>query len=199
VRSDIVSFWRTATYDRWDGATWTNTDGGSYWMLGADGRVRPAADDLAANLGVESTQEFRLQSRFANSVPIAPSAIQGDADTRLLQRPDGSVVAPDALGRGASYRVTSRQVPVTSRQLATVDAPIPESVADRYVAAVPTTRRVRDLAERVVTQAGADTEYAKVQALQKWMGDNLEYSLDAPLAPQGVDVVDDFLFESKVG
>ena len=72
---------------------WTNTDGGSYWMLGVDGLVRPAADDLAANLGAESTQEFRLQSRFANSVPIAPSAVRVDADTRLLQRPDGSVVA----------------------------------------------------------------------------------------------------------
>ncbi len=199
VRSDLISFWRTATYDDWDGAAWSNTDGGSYRLLGPGGRVVPAADDLAARTGVDSTQEFRLQSRFANSLPVAPSAVAVDADSRLLQRPDGSVVAPDALGRGAAYRVTSRQVPVTARQLATADGPIPEEVADRYLAPVPTTRRVRDLAEHVVTRAGADTEYAKVQALQTWMGDHLEYSLDAPLAPQGVDVVDDFLFESRVG
>ena len=30
-------------------------------------------------------------------------------------------------------------------------------------------------------------------------GQRRKYSLDAPLAPQGVDVVDDFLFHSKVG
>ena len=31
------------------------------------------------------------------------------------------------------------------------------------------------------------------------MDDNTEYSLDAPLSPRGVDVVDDFLFESQLG
>nr|HNN40229.1 transglutaminaseTgpA domain-containing protein [Microthrixaceae bacterium] len=199
VRSDIISFWRTATYDDWDGSTWTNTDGGSYRVLGPGGLVAPAPDDLAARRGDESTQEFRLESRFANSLPIAPSAVQVDSDARLLQRPDGSIVAPDAMGRGAAYSVTSMQVRVTANQLASVDAPIPDEVADRYLTPVPTTRRVRTLAERVVTDAGATTEYAKVQALEDWMGQNLKYSLDAPLAPQGVDVVDDFLFESKVG
>ena len=199
VRSDIISFWRTATYDDWDGSTWTNTDGGSYRVLGPGGLVAPAPDDLAARRGDESTQEFRLESRFANSLPIAPSAVEVDSDARLLQRPDGSIVAPDAMGRGAAYSVTSMQVRVTANQLASVDAPIPDEVADRYLTPVPTTRRVRTLAERVVTDAGATTEYAKVQALEDWMGQNLKYSLDAPLAPQGVDVVDDFLFESKVG
>ena len=54
-------------------------------------------------------------------------------------------------------------------------------------------------ARQIVTEAGADTAFDKVTAIEKWMGDNLEYSLDAPLAPQGVDVVDDFLFQSKLG
>ena len=31
------------------------------------------------------------------------------------------------------------------------------------------------------------------------MGSRTEYSLDAPLAPEGVDVVDDFLYESRLG
>ncbi|UDY37951.1 transglutaminase family protein [Dermatobacter hominis] len=199
VRSDIVSFWRTATYDRWDGTSWRNTDDRRYRSIGDSGRVFPSADDLAASTGEESQQEFRLESRFANVLPVAPSASIIESDDRLVQGPDGSIVAPDALGQGATYTVTSRQVPVTSADLAAVDDAVPVDLAERYASSPETTSRVRELARRVVAEAGAGTEFAKVQALEAWMGDNLEYSLDAPLAPQGVDVVDDFLFESKVG
>ena len=36
-------------------------------------------------------------------------------------------------------------------------------------------------------------------AIEDWMGAHTEYSLNAPLSPPGVDVVDDFLFRSKLG
>jgi len=199
VRSDIVSFWRTATYDTWDGSSWTSSDGGSYRLLGPGGTVFASPDDLAARSGEQSTQEFRLQIRFANALPVAPSASVVESDARMIQRPDGSILAPDALGEGARYTVTSRQMPVTAADLEAVDAPVPDEIADRYAASPDTTARVRELARRIVDDAGADTEWAKVRALETWMGDNLEYSLDAPLAPAGSDVVDDFLFESKVG
>lgn len=199
VRSDIVSFWRTATFDEWDGTTWTSTDGGTYTSIGPQGSVIVAADDVAASLGDESTQEFRLESRFANALPVAPSPSRVQSSARLLQRPDGSVVAPDALGAGATYTVTSRQMPVTAAQLSTLPTEIPADVLDRYASSPETTERVRALARQIVTEAGADTELAKVQAIEAWMGANLEYSLDAPLSPEGVDVVDHFLFESKLG
>jgi transglutaminase-like putative cysteine protease len=199
VRSDIISFWRTATYDRWDGTSWRNAPGSPYRAIGDSGRVFASAEDLAASTGEDSEQEFRLESAFANVLPIAPSAVMIESDERLAQSPEGSVIAPDALGEGATYTVTSRQVPVTAAQLASIDEDVPEDVASRYAAPPETTDRVRALANDVVADAGAGTEYEKVRALEAWMGDNLEYSLDAPLAPQGVDVVDDFLFESRVG
>lgn len=199
VRSDIVSFWRTATYDTWDGSSWTGSDGGSYRLLGPGGTVFASPEDLAARSGEESRQEFRLQSRFANALPVAPSASVVESDAQLIQRPDGSVLAPDALGEGARYTVTSRQMDVTAADLEAIDDPVPGEIADRYAARPDTSGRVRDLARRIVDDAGAETELAKVQALEAWMGDHLKYSLDAPLAPPGVDVVDDFLFESKVG
>jgi transglutaminase-like putative cysteine protease len=199
VRSDLVSFWRTATYDDWDGTTWRSSDGGSFSLVGPDGQVVPSREDLAARLGEESEQEFRLKSRFANTLPVAPSAVRVEAPGRLVQGPDGSLAAPDGLGVGATYAVTSRQVRVTGSQLAAIDATAPEPILDRYAAPPETSRRVRDLARQIVGEADADTAFAKVRALEAWMADNLEYSLDAPLAPQGVDVVDDFLFESKLG
>lgn len=199
VRSDLVSFWRTATYDRWDTTTWTNSDLDTYRHLGPDGVLTPPPDDLAAVGGRPSTQEFRLESRYASALPLAPSAVHVDSSDELVELSDGSLVAPDALGRGAAYTVTSRQVPVTAEELSGIRGEIPASVRDRYATEAPTTQRVRELATRIVRDAGATSEHARVRALERWMSSNLSYSIDAPLAPAGVDVVDDFLFRSKVG
>ncbi len=198
VRSDIESFWRTSTFDRWDGSTWSRSDGGTARPV-IDGQVGVSADDVGAAVGNPSTQEFRLMSRFANSLPVAPSVESVQAEARLYSRPDGTLLAPGGLGKGASYTVQSRQVPVTSAQLKLIDGPVPNGITQRYASPPTTTSRVRTLASQIVTDAGADTSFAKVNALEKWMGENLKYSLDAPLAPQGVDVVDDFLFQSKLG
>ena len=47
--------------------------------------------------------------------------------------------------------------------------------------------------------AGATTTFDKVRAIEDWMGAHTEYSLNAPLSPPNVDVVDDFLFRSRIG
>src|SRR5690606_31305722 len=60
-----------------------------------------------------------------------------------------------------------------------------------------TTERVRSLAEEVT--AGATNDYDRIRAIEAWMDEHTEYSLDAPLSPSGVDVVDHFLFESRLG
>ena len=38
-----------------------------------------------------------------------------------------------------------------------------------------------------------------MRAIESWLGANTKYSLNAPLSPSNVDVVDDFLFRSRVG
>lgn len=199
VRSDLTSFWRTATYDRWDRSAWTRSDAGAYRDVAEDGVITAAPDDLAATAGVPSTQQFHIQGRYTSAVPVAASAELVRTSARLLQLPDGSLVAPEGVGRGADYTVTSRQVRTTTTELAGIDASVPVSVMDRYGVPLPTTERVRTLADGIVHGAGASNEYAKVHALERWMGENLTYSLDAPLAQRGVDVVDHFLFDSKQG
>ena len=197
VRSDLESFWRTATFDRWDGSQWLATDGGAYRAIGPDGRVLTTEDDIGARSGTESTQEFRLAAGYANVLPIAPSAVAVDAVGLVYQRPDGSLVVPRGLGPGASYTVTSRQVPVDEAMLRAADGAVPDDIAQRYALPAPTTDRVRDAARSVA--GNLPTAYAKVRALEDWMGARTTYSLDAPLAPVGVDVVDHFLFVSKQG
>lgn len=197
VRSPIASFWRTETFDLWDGSAWSRSEQGATLLAG--GRVRPAADDLAARRGTESRQEFRLEIGYATAVPTAPSAVEVEAPVQLAQRPDGTVASPiDPLGSGTAYTVTSRQLPTDDATLASVaDEPVPQEVLDRYAAEPVATDRVRDLAAEITR--GADSDIERIRAIEGWLDRNTEYSLDAPLSPGGVDVVDHFLFDTRLG
>jgi hypothetical protein len=96
------------------------------------------------------------------------------------------------------YTVTSVRAPATEERLrAADDEPVPPAILARYAAPTAITDRVAAIAEKAT--AGATTTYDKVRALERWLGDHVEYSLDAPLSPAGVDVVDHFLFESRLG
>lgn len=197
VRSPIASFWRTEVFDQWDGSTWSRTDEGQGSIL-SGGVVEPDPDDLAAELGEASRQEFRIEVGVATAVPTAPSALQVDSAQVLAQRPDGTLVtASRPLSQGATYVVQSRQVPSTPEMLRAATGPIPERIRSRYAAPPPATDRVVELARQVT--AGATNDFDRVRAIERWMDQNTEYSLDAPLSPAGVDVVDEFLFESQLG
>ncbi|MEZ4506160.1 MAG: transglutaminase-like domain-containing protein [Thermomicrobiales bacterium] len=61
------------------------------------------------------------------------------------------------------------------------------------------TEQTADLANQIVNQAGATTPYEQAIAIQNYLRSNFTYQLDAGGAPDGRDIVDYFLFESKVG
>jgi hypothetical protein len=90
-------------------------------------------------------------------------------------------------------------VRATSASLRAADrVAVPQAVLNQY-AQTPTitTDRVRALAQQIT--AGAATTYDKMLLIEQWLGAHTKYSLSAPTAPRGVDVVDDFLFRSRLG
>lgn len=198
VRSPLVAFWRTEVFDEWDGSRWSRSRGREGGVI-EGGRVVPDADDLAARRGESSTQEFRLEAGYATALPSAASPVRVEADAQLVQRSDGTLVSPfDPLGSGTTYTVESRQVRVDPDRLrATSGDDVPAAVRDRYAQASTTTERVAQLARDAT--AGASNDYDRIRALERWMDDNTRYSLDAPLSPAGVDVVDHFLFTERLG
>ena len=205
VRSPIVSFWRAELFDVWDGTAWSRSYPRSGRMID-DGTITPAADDLAAINGIETTQEFKLSGGFATVLPTAPSAVRITSAAELAQRTDGTIVtAYQAMGEGTTYTVTSRQMVIDADALrAAGSAKQPRSggtlaarVLAQYAQPPVTTERVRDIAKRVT--ADATNDFDRIVDLQKWMSTNNSYSLDAPLSPAGVDVVDYFLFEQREG
>jgi transglutaminase-like putative cysteine protease len=206
VRSSIVAFWRAETFDRWDGSTWTRSEGRSGSVV-QGGRIVPSPEDLAARIGETSTQEFRLETGYATAVPAPASPVEIDITREVAQREDGTVWSPmSPLGSGTTYSIESRQVPVdlaslrevgSAREAADSGDTVAEAVVEQYAQEPDTTDRVEQLARQVT--AGAATDVDRIDALERWMDENTTYSLDAPLAPKGVDVVDDFLFESREG
>ena len=119
----------------------------------------------------------------------------------MFETTDGAIRTGVELERGAIYTVVSRRPLSTAGSLrATGDASrtaTPPELVQRYtrLAAVP--ERVRRLADDVTR--GAATTYDKVLALEAWMADNTEYSLDIPPLPTGEDAVERFLFVDRTG
>jgi transglutaminase-like putative cysteine protease len=97
------------------------------------------------------------------------------------------------------YTVVSRRYPATADDLRNANASeaAPSILAQYAQVPTATTDRVRALARQIT--ASSRTTYDSIQAIENWLGANTRYSLDAPLSPQNVDVVDDFLFRSKLG
>lgn len=198
VTSDVPSFWRSQTFDQWDGQQWTRS-AGTLTVVPESGAITPAEDDLAATAGTSITQDVTVEASFLNALPAAPSAVTVDAPSGLLQWDDGSVAANVPLGKGARYRVVSRQQRnLSAARLRAVSAEeVPAQIVERYASDPVMTERVRRLAAQITQDA--TTAYDKVVAIEAWLDANTEYSLDAPLAPKDADVVDDFLFVSKLG
>ncbi len=215
VRSPVVSFWRAEIFDSWDGSVWTRSYNRTASLL-RNGVVTPSVGDVAATRGRESKQVFRLESGFATVVPSAASAVEVDSTDLLAQRPDGTLVSPySPLGKGMTYTVQSRQMPLSAEALragpsasqtgsATPDdAPAVSSdkttrqILAQYAQHPIATERVVELARSVT--AGESNDYDRILALERWMSANTTYSLNAPLSPRGVDVVDDFLFNVQEG
>ncbi|CAN5752679.1 hypothetical protein BH23ACT2_BH23ACT2_00440 [soil metagenome] len=198
VDTDRGTFWRGEAFDTWDGRRWTRSESGRF-AVSADGEVLPAPDDLGARGDDVLTQRFRVEASYVDLVFAAPSAVTVTSERQVAQRRDGTLTtASGAMGRGASYSVTSRRSPASSEALQTADGgDIPAALQERYAAEPEATERVLETATAITE--GADNTYDRVRAIEAWMGERTEYALDAPLSPEGVDVVDHFLFESRLG
>ncbi|MEI2637407.1 MAG: transglutaminaseTgpA domain-containing protein [Microthrixaceae bacterium] len=205
VRSPVVSFWRAELFDQWDGTTWTRSYPNRGRILD-DGRLQPAADDIAATQGIETTQEFRLLGGFATVMPSAATPVEVTSASEVAQRIDGTLVSVyQALGSGTTYTVKSAQMELSAERLRSAGStqhlervsPVAAQVMAQYAMRPATTERVISLARRVTSAESND--FDRVMALQRWMAENNTYSLDAPLSPKGVDVVDHFLFEQREG
>lgn len=203
VRASAPDFWRGQTFDRWDGRAWTLSEPRPFLLPTAEPARLPDLPGEAPVLGAPSfVQTFFFERPGPNLIFAAnrASAVYFP-ETTLFELTDGTIRTGNELLAGASYTVLSNR-PLTTgaglRRLGT--APEDETspaFRTRYTHLPEIPQRVRDLAEQVTR--GEGSTYDKVRALERWIGANTRYSLDIPVVPSGVDAVDHFLFEDRVG
>lgn len=203
VRAAQADFWRGQTFDSWDGRNWTQSDK----------RVREIESDTLplripstptdwAGEGSQLVQTYYLERSGPNLIfaAYAPDDVYF-ADRRLFQMTDGTLRAGVELGPDTVYTVISVRPRATEeilRQASVPGAGVPRPIAARYLQlpdSMPA--RISELARRVT--AGESNAYDKVRALERWMGENTEYTLDIPRLPRGADAVDQYLFEDRKG
>ncbi|MGQ0520346.1 MAG: transglutaminase family protein [Actinomycetota bacterium] len=186
VRAARPALWRAQTFDRWDGRRWVPEPapdpGRSTSAL-----VSVDLDGYEVDPSEQLVQRVRIEATYAAVAVGAPKAYFFHLPGPAAVTAGGAVLPRPALGKGATYEVTSARSPASPADLRGRD-PSPLLFPDPHLSA-----RSRALAERVA--AGAPTAYDKVTALQAELASRVVVDDAVPALPGGADVVDSILFE----
>ncbi|MFC2034750.1 DUF3488 and DUF4129 domain-containing transglutaminase family protein [Chloroflexota bacterium] len=184
VRSQISSYWRGATLDKYDGRGWLPSS--SQIELHNENRDEFVLPDSKVGMSGEKVywQAYYLLSDQPNAV------FTGYNPGRIYLPRAGQIL----LERGTLYRVLS-VVPYYRQELLRSDSVVSEDFAHLMLPLV--SKRTTILAESVVQ--GASTDYDKAVRLESFLLSNYSYDLNVEPLPPGRDAVDYFLFEQQTG
>jgi transglutaminase-like putative cysteine protease len=208
VRAPEPDFWRGQTFAAFDGRFWYADSTPGRPANGAIIDVPPADGDVAQPSSGVDTAKF-VQTYFVevdqpNLIFAAYRPTEVIFDGAVWRRPDGTLRADVVLTKGTVYTVVSNRAEITEQSLrdqgdvAVRLANQPEPQLDRYLTLpATTTDRTRALAAELTTP-GSST-YDTVLAMQAWLSSHVQYDLNAAVPADGVDAVDDFLFDTQRG
>jgi len=191
---------RTASYDLYNGRGWERTPGTSR-PVGAgdplfDGPTpeRPTEDEAfeIATITIQMQQTIG-RNLFTAGAPLeiyAPVVIQQPAGLPAL----GGVEAANSIGAGEGYQLLVAISEATQAQLGAAGTDYPDVVTQLYLDTPGLTDRVAELAQDIT--ALATNPYEQAEALARFLqrDTRFQYATEAPVPPEGEDLVDFFLF-----
>ncbi|HSR57394.1 MAG TPA: transglutaminase domain-containing protein, partial [Candidatus Binataceae bacterium] len=144
------------------------------------------------NYAIAAAQPFQISeatdARFA-LVHVSGDQVYEDITSLRLQ---------GALHSGDVYTVVSETSNADEESLRSAPTGYPQDIRERYLALPATVpARVRDLALQIT--AGADNNYDKAHAIEKYLRENIKYDESVAPPPPDVDAVDYLLFERPAG
>ena len=196
VRAPYPDYWRGQTFTDFDGRVWTVDAEAGTLSDGVDHPIAPTNGDVPRLDDEEFIQTYYAEVDQPNIVFAASRAERVLLEASLWRRPDGALRADVVLPAGSAYTVVSRRKNVTAATLRS-EGDISDSRTPSQFVALPEGITDRTLA--LAQQLQRSTTYDTIIAIQAWLAGNVEYTLDAPVPPEGDDAVDDFLFRSRQG
>jgi hypothetical protein len=213
VRADRPTFWTAETFEGWNGQSWTvaplkGPRSPSIWRIVGSGSpftIPPSIGGSGAATPSPDYQTFYLSVAQANLVFHATDATEvWFPAKKLFVSPAGTIRSGSTMGPGSIYTVLSTVNAATPAQLSRVPASgtapqgsLPSAILDQSLQLPHPYPRVRALAEHIT--AHATGTYAKVVALEDWIGAHTRYTTDIPPLSAGQDTVTEFLFGTRRG
>lgn len=221
VDSPREDYWRGATFDFYTGHGWRSTLPRTIPLIsdeisgfGGQGdvtpegfrkftfRIRPSEFNPrpAPALRRTLTQHFALQSGVFSEVFAA-------SEPRVVQMPvpratadSAGVIHLDQPVSSLDYTVTSEAPDTSEETLRALNGRYPREITDTYLQ-LPTDPTVAGQLHDFAVGATRDerTTYDRVLALERAIGAQCKYNLDAPAVPSDQDVATTFLFKAKQG
>ena len=190
VESDRRSYWRVGAYDRFTGGSWVRSGETTSY----DGELDPPP-------GPSVTVEQTITAETTlNSMPAAwkPVEVRGNVQRATQVTAEDGLRAAAPIADGESYTVISERPAYTADALREAGTDYPNTVRERYLNLPDSTPdRVGERTAAVADAANASTPYATAVAVEEYLEENKEYSLNVE-RPRG-SVADAFLFEMDAG
>lgn len=185
--------WRGVAFSRFDGRSWSVADPERTPVRRTlDGAFSVARHQIGRPF---LTQEIFLEPIGSEIIFAAPRVISVFGRFPGLTTDEGGGLALPAVPQGR-LRYLAISQPESGRGMAPPPAATPPETFRRYLQLPPLSPRVRELARRLT--AGAAGPGEATQRIERYLSENLRYSLD--LRPGGsADPLDDFLFERQAG
>jgi protein-glutamine gamma-glutamyltransferase len=197
VRSTAPAMWRGRIFDEYDGVAWTgDEDDVETWYPSDPFHYPIELRSVGPRVLVQQTFYIEAEQPSAIFAAGQPEAVWHDGGVATDQL--GAIRTPATLSEGSVYSVVSSRGSASADMLRSIPREAPPETIARYLQ-LPSTvpDRVGDLARDIT--AGATNDYDRVKAIEAYLADNYEYSLDSPVPAEGRDAVDHFLFDAEVG
>jgi len=197
VRSPAWSYWRSHSYDTYNGFMWAQSDA-SVEQVQSFSRVSyqiPVGDEI---LGEEIWQTYYIVRDQPNLLFTAYRPTQIYINAESISRDAGvGLRVSEPLTAGMVYSVVSRRPIFDAELLRAAGSNYPAEITERYLQLPENiSPRVRELAHTLT--ANAPTAFDKANALRDYLL-TIPYDYFPPPHKPGAEVVDTFLFEDKRG
>jgi transglutaminase-like putative cysteine protease len=181
-------YWRNAIFSTYTGRGWEPAVLSEEEVLSQAPAEQPPAGRYYLR------QQFEIVARHSGELFSVNEPVQVEEGIRLQRVQDGSLLLQ---GSPSAYAVISAATRASGNQLAEAGQEYPPAIRATYLQVTDNLpQRVSVLAARV---AGSGTPFQQVLRVQDFLRENYPYDLDTPLAPEGRDVVDVFLFDQQKG